>query len=126
MPTPPRWSAGSASSRAVPRRRSFIAPRGAACWPQRSASAPPSSLPTRGAGPQAGCAPLARQKSLVLGDALVWTPFCVYGGVAATSDRARALLEQAAVELGEKLGVDHVEFRNLRPRRDDWERHASP
>jgi FemAB-related protein (PEP-CTERM system-associated) len=72
-----------------------------------------------------GVLPLARQKSLVLGDALVSTPFCVYGGVAATSDRARALLEQAAVELGEKLGVDHVEFRNLRPRRDDWERHAS-
>jgi len=29
------------------------------------------------------------------------------------------------VELGEKLGVDHVEFRNLSPRRDDWVRHGT-
>ena len=69
--------------------------------------------------------PLARQKSLVLGDALVSTPFCVYGGVATRSEPARTMLEEAAVELGKKLRVDHVEFRNLRPRRDDWVRHAS-
>jgi len=68
--------------------------------------------------------PLARQKSLVFGDALVSSPFCVYGGVAAATEPARALLEQAAVELGERLGVDHVEFRNLVPRRDDWVRHS--
>ena len=72
-----------------------------------------------------GVLPLARQKSILFGDALVSSPFCVYGGVAASSDAARALLEQAAVELGERLGVDHVEFRNLRPRRDDWVRHTN-
>ena len=72
-----------------------------------------------------GILPLARQKSLVFGDALVSAPFCVYGGVAADSEAARHLLEEAAVALGEKLGVDHVEFRNLTPRRDDWERHAT-
>ena len=70
-----------------------------------------------------GVLPLARQKSLIFGDALVSSPFCVYGGVAASSGPARAALEQAAIELGEKLGVGHVEFRNLLPRRDDWERH---
>jgi FemAB-related protein (PEP-CTERM system-associated) len=72
-----------------------------------------------------GVLPLARQRSLLFGDALISTPFCVYGGVAASDPRARAALEQAAVELGERLGVDHIEFRNLEPRRDDWVRHAS-
>ena len=71
-----------------------------------------------------GVLPLARQKSLIFGDALVSTPFCVYGGVAADSEPARAALERAAIELGETLGVDHIEFRNLGPRRDDWERHG--
>jgi len=66
--------------------------------------------------------PLARQKSLIFGDALISTPFCVYGGVAAADPEARTVLERAAIELGERLGVDHVEFRNLVPRRDDWVR----
>lgn len=69
-----------------------------------------------------GVLPLARQKSLVFGDALVSAPFCVYGGVATASETARAALERAAVDLGEALGVDHVEFRNRAPRRDDWVR----
>jgi FemAB-related protein (PEP-CTERM system-associated) len=74
------------------------------------------------AGEVRGILPLARQKSLVFGDSLISAPFCVYGGVAADSEAARRLLEDAAVALGEKLGVDHVEFRNRQPRRDDWER----
>jgi FemAB-related protein (PEP-CTERM system-associated) len=64
-------------------------------------------------------------RSLLFGDALVSTPFCVYGGVAATTDAARTALEEAAVALGIRLGVAHVEFRNQRPRRDDWVRRAS-
>ena len=71
-----------------------------------------------------GILPLARQKSLVFGDALISAPFCVYGGVATTHEPARRVLEDAAAALGERLGVDHVEFRNLQPRRDDWERHS--
>ena len=67
-----------------------------------------------------GVLPLARQKSLLFGDALVSTPFCVYGGVAAADGAARTALENAAVALGERLGVAHVELRNLEPRRDDW------
>src|SRR5262249_43295877 len=58
-------------------------------------------------------------------DALVSAPFCVYGGVAAAEPAARTALEEAAVELGERLGVGHVEFRNLAPRRDDWVRRTS-
>jgi FemAB-related protein (PEP-CTERM system-associated) len=77
------------------------------------------------AGEVLGVLPLARQRSLLFGDALISTPFGVYGGVAASEPRARAALEDAAIELGERLGVDHIEFRNLEPRRDDWVRHAS-
>jgi FemAB-related protein (PEP-CTERM system-associated) len=71
-----------------------------------------------------GVLPMARMRSLLFGDALVSTPFCVYGGVAATTDAARQALEQAAMDLGERLGVAHVEFRNLRPRREDWVRRT--
>jgi hypothetical protein len=72
-----------------------------------------------------GVLPLARQRSLLLGDALISTPFCVYGGVAAAEPAARAALEQAALELAGRLGVAHVEFRNLSPRREDWVRRSS-
>jgi hypothetical protein len=72
-----------------------------------------------------GVLPLARQKSLLFGDALVSTPFCVYGGVAADDPAARSALEDAAVALGERLGVAHVEFRNRVPRRDDWVRRST-
>lgn len=85
----------------------------------------PHYLYAEAGGEIRGVLPLARQKSLLLGDALVSTPFCVCGGVAAADPAAREALERAAVELGEKLGVAHVEFRNLRPRRDDWVRHES-
>lgn len=72
-----------------------------------------------------GVLPLARMKSLLFGDALVSTPFCVYGGVATEREDVRHALEEAAVALGTRLGVDHVEFRNLQPRRADWVQHAS-
>ncbi len=99
-----------------------------AAWRQvlaRSFGQRPYFLYAESGGEIRGVLPLARQKSLLLGDALVSTPFCVYGGVAAAAPAARAALEQAAIELGERLGVDHVEFRNLEPRRDDWVRLAS-
>src|SRR5262245_18170948 len=64
-----------------------------------------------------GVLPLARQKSILFGDALISTPFCVYGGVAADGPEARAALEEAAIALGERLGVAHIEFRNREPDR---------
>ena len=69
-----------------------------------------------------GVLPLARQKSLLFGDALISTPFCVYGGVVAMDLAAQEALERAAIELAERLGVGHVEFRNTSPKRDDWTR----
>lgn len=69
-----------------------------------------------------GVLPLAEMKSLLFGHALVSTPFCVYGGVLADDANVRRALEDAAVALGTRLGVDHVEFRNLAPQREDWYR----
>lgn len=57
-----------------------------------------------------GVLPLARVKSLLFGDALVSTPFCVYGG-ALGSPAVKRFLEQAAVELATSLNVHHLELR---------------
>ncbi|HTP95739.1 MAG TPA: FemAB family XrtA/PEP-CTERM system-associated protein [Burkholderiales bacterium] len=67
-----------------------------------------------------GVLPLAEVKSVLFGHALAALPFCVYGGVAATTARAQAALEQAACDLAERLGVDHLELRNIEARHPDW------
>ncbi|MDR0715886.1 MAG: FemAB family PEP-CTERM system-associated protein [Azoarcus sp.] len=69
--------------------------------------------------------PLAEVKSLLFGHALVSLPFCVYGGVAAANDAgedAVAALEAEADALARKLGVRHLEYRNLAPRHEGWPR----
>jgi len=91
----------------------------------RSFGQPAHYLFAESGGEIRGVLPLARQRSLLLGDALISTPFCVYGGVAAAEPAARAALEQAAIELAERLGVAHVEFRNRSPQREDWVRRSS-
>ncbi len=67
-----------------------------------------------------GVLPLAQVKSAVFGHSLVSLPFGVYGGVAAVSAEAVLMLEEQAQTLARELGVDHLEFRNLRPRHSDW------
>jgi hypothetical protein len=62
-----------------------------------------------------GVLPLAEVKSLLFGHTLVSLPFCVYGGIAAQSERARRALDVAARELAAKLRVDHLEYRSLDP-----------
>ena len=62
-----------------------------------------------------GVLPLARMKSRMFGHYLASLPFCVYGGVAATTDTARALLDKAAEELAASLGVGHLEYRCYAP-----------
>ncbi len=59
-----------------------------------------------------GVLPLAQMKSRMFGHYLAALPFCVYGGVAATTDTARKLLDQAAEELAAALGVGHLEYRS--------------
>ncbi len=67
-----------------------------------------------------GVLPLARVRSRLFGDALISTPFCVYGGVLAATDEARVALEDAACALASDLGVDHLELRNRERTRPDW------
>ncbi|HFD11653.1 MAG TPA: FemAB family PEP-CTERM system-associated protein [Crenotrichaceae bacterium] len=59
-----------------------------------------------------GILPLGHIRSLLFGNSLISVPFCVYGGVAALNDEARQLLDQTACDLGQKLGVDAIDFRN--------------
>ncbi len=59
-----------------------------------------------------GVLPLGHIRSRLFGNALVSTPFCVYGGVAAPDPNMRAALDRAACELAQRLGVDYLELRN--------------
>ena len=74
------------------------------------------------AGRVRGVLPLVHVKSLLFGNALTSLPFAVYGGVAAEDDEAARRLEAEAQRLARKLGVDHLEMRNLEPRHADWPR----
>ncbi len=67
-----------------------------------------------------GVLPLARVRSVLFGDALSSTPFCVYGGAVANSENIRRALEDRAAELARELQVDHLELRNTRVTRTDW------
>ena len=67
-----------------------------------------------------GVLPLVQVRSLLFGNALVSTPFCVYGGTAAADEAACIALDQAAVELAQRLRVDYLELRNRRARHPDW------
>lgn len=67
-----------------------------------------------------GVLPLAEVKSLLFGHSLASLPFCVYGGVAATTERAQQALDAEALGLAERLRVDHLEYRNRVPVHSDW------
>ena len=67
-----------------------------------------------------GVLPLAHVNSLLFGNGLVSLPFAVYGGVAATDAEAADLLEREAQALAHRLGVAHLELRNLTARHQDW------
>lgn len=67
-----------------------------------------------------GILPLGHVKSRLFGNALISTPFCVYGGTAAIDEEAREALEKAAEKLAAALGVDYLELRNQSLRRPDW------
>jgi FemAB-related protein (PEP-CTERM system-associated) len=71
-------------------------------------------------GEIAGVLPLAQIKSLLFGNTLVSTPFCVYGGVAAMDEEAATALSNAACQHAERLGVDALELRNCSPSGRQW------
>lgn len=67
-----------------------------------------------------GVLPLGHVSSRIFGNALISTPFCVYGGIAAKNTKARDVLEQAAVKLAVELNVDHLELRNIKQTSSEW------
>jgi FemAB-related protein (PEP-CTERM system-associated) len=69
-----------------------------------------------------GVLPLGHLRSRLFGNALISTPFCVYGGAAVTSEAARRALDQAACELADRLQVDYLELRQRQARHPDWPR----
>jgi FemAB-related protein (PEP-CTERM system-associated) len=67
-----------------------------------------------------GVLPLAEVRSLLFGSALVSLPFCAYGGVAAVETEAVTALHAHARQLGENLGVAHLELRDRASREPSW------
>ena len=71
-------------------------------------------------GQIAGVLPLGHINSRLFGNALIATPFCVYGGIAADDSEVFSALESAAVALAERLKVDYLEMRNRQSRHSGW------
>lgn len=59
-----------------------------------------------------GVLPLGQVKSWLFGNALISLPFCVYGGIAATSIEAEQALRSEADRLARQLRVDYLELRH--------------
>ena len=72
------------------------------------------------AGEIRGVLPLAHVKSLLFGSSLIALPFAVYGGAATSDADALLALEKEAQKIAQNLGVDHLEFRNIKPQHTDW------
>lgn len=67
-----------------------------------------------------GVLPLAEVRSRLFGHSLSSLPFCVYGGVASSDPEAVLALEAEADAIARRLGVGHLEYRNLVARHTDW------
>jgi FemAB-related protein (PEP-CTERM system-associated) len=68
-----------------------------------------------------GVLPMAEIKSRLFGHALIASPFCVYGGIAAATSQARELLDNRAQSLAAELGVGHLEYRDRdAPAHAEW------
>jgi len=74
----------------------------------------------RSAGEIVGVLPMVHMHSWLSGNALVSVPFCVQGGIAATDDRAAALLAGMAETLGRDLGAGFVELRGSAAGQAGW------
>lgn len=59
-----------------------------------------------------GILPLVHVNSLLFGNTLISTAFCVYGGIVAKDEASASELDKEACRLAEELGVDCLEIRN--------------
>jgi FemAB-related protein (PEP-CTERM system-associated) len=75
----------------------------------------PAYLLARGPRGVRGVLPLFLVQNLVVGKALISSPFGVYGGILSDSPVVRQNLYRRAKELGEQWGVDYIELRNAFP-----------
>ena len=71
-------------------------------------------------GEVVGLLPLVHQKTMLFGDGLISTAFCVEGGPVATDDEARAALDREALALLGKTGAKYLEYRSAVRRHPDW------
>jgi len=69
-------------------------------------------------GKIAGVLPLGNIKSFLFGNSLTSVPFCVYGGVIADNEKIASALEDEAIILAKKLGVQFLELKNMTRQRD--------
>jgi FemAB-related protein (PEP-CTERM system-associated) len=67
-----------------------------------------------------GVLPMAHVDSLLFGRSLTSLPFAVYGGLLAATPEAGSVLEAHADQLARQLQVDHLEFRNVTRRHEEW------
>lgn len=67
-----------------------------------------------------GVLPLMRLSSRLFGDYIVSLPFVSHGGTLVVDPAADTALMQGASELALQLGVRHAEFRERKPRPDQW------
>lgn len=67
-----------------------------------------------------GILPLVHVNSLLFGNNLVSTAFCVYGGIVATDEQSYHELDDEARRLAERLGVDSLEIRNRDRKNPNW------
>lgn len=77
-------------------------------------------LEARRGGVIQGILPLVHVKSRLFANALISTPFCIYGGPIAVSGAVRQALDDHACDLASRLGVDYLEMREPAARREDW------
>lgn len=73
----------------------------------------PYYIVARGAKGIVGVLPLAHVKSFLFGNALVSTPFCVYGGALADNHHVAIALEERAKQIAQELNVDYLELRGI-------------
>ena len=67
-----------------------------------------------------GILPLGHIRSRLFGNALISTPFCVYGGAIADNKNIQLQLETAAEQEAINRNVDYLEIRNKKATRNDW------
>jgi FemAB-related protein (PEP-CTERM system-associated) len=72
-----------------------------------------------------GVLPLVFIRSALFGRSLSSTAFCVYGGPAVTAPGVAEALTARAIEIGERLRVDYIEYRSRQASQFGWQHKSS-